>query len=135
MVGNWPDTYFYRSTGPVYWYNLINPIWWLGNKDDPVDDNPEYLPDKPHWYRYVRWAIRNPLCNLLRYGLGFWARQDLLNHGEQWPVEGRTVTVAPPFFCFRKRYVEGYIGWKPRQGHELGWAFRRSHAKGPGGAK
>ena len=51
------------------WRQKINPIWWLGNADDPLP---------PDWYRSgqnevkrrVMWMLRNPFHNFTFYVIG-----------------------------------------------------------------
>jgi hypothetical protein len=47
----------------------LNPLWWLGNADDPLLPA-GYLADRPRWWRRVCWWCRNPAHNLLHFVLG-----------------------------------------------------------------
>jgi hypothetical protein len=124
----WPDDYYRKAKKPVTWKQKCNPFWWFGNQDDNVtlEKNNWYLPDKPTWYRRIRWGIRNPLENFDRYVLGFWDKQDWWSRGRwernpdgwngkdtMWPLPGEKWSVCLPFISYVGDKWEFYWGWKP----------------------
>jgi hypothetical protein len=118
------------------WYKKINPLWWFGNANDPVNGvnpdgtpkHPNFHPTKPTWIRKVLWGIRNPLHNLFFFVIGLNDRPDIVNCGNMWPKEGQKWNIILPFICYKGKKREWYLGW--RNGKTLGAAFRRANAKG-----
>ena len=136
-MGNWPEDYFRKARGPVTFGDKINPLWWIKNTDDPVEDNGWYLPGKPLWYRRIRWGIRNPLANFRRYNIGFWDKQNIWiperwkrnpigwdGQDTQWPLDGEGLGITLQFISYRVGAFEGYFGWNGT-GEFKGPAFRR----------
>lgn len=147
----WPDVYYRKSKGVVGWRKKLNPWWWLLNDDDPVAPLPEgYVPTMhggpprppelgprikndwfhpawPQWLRLLGWGFRNPTCNLDRYVLGFWDKQDWWAQG-MWPSGSGNWMIFLPWFAFTYLTKEGkewqfYTGWKPNG--EFGWVSLR----------
>lgn len=120
---------------PVPWYKKINPFWWFGNYNDPVDRmnldgtpaHPDFFPNKPLWFRKIAWGCRNPLHNLQFFVLGFEDRPNIVNPGTIWPKEGQKWNIVLPFISYRGKKREFYIGW--RNGKTLGAAFRKAKTK------
>jgi len=120
---------------PIPWYKKINPIWWLGNYIDPVDsvnskgepNHPTFYPNKPLWIRNILWAIRNPLNNFCFYVIGLADNPELVNFNNIDPQTGRSVNIILPFFCYKGKSKEFYIGW--RNGTKFGIALRSVNAK------
>lgn len=117
------------------WYKKINPLWWFGNANDSVDSlekdgrpsHPNFYPNKPLWYRKLMWGIRNPLNNLFFFVIGLEDRKEIVNYGSQWPKAGQKWNINLPFFSYRGKKWEMYLGW--RNGTSLGAAFRRTNSK------
>ena len=126
----YPRDYYYKSKGPVTFWNKINPIWWMGNKDDGITlaKNAHRWPDNPLWLRRVKWFFRNPACNFRRYVIGFWDKQDIWvrqrwrrtdqglpinKYEDMWPLEGERFAICMPFISFRLWGFHGCLGWKP----------------------
>ncbi|TDU64133.1 hypothetical protein EI77_04317 [Prosthecobacter fusiformis] len=62
-----PDVFFHSAQPPPGGTQKWNPLWWVGNADDPVP---------PHWYRpgqkmrSTLWQLRNPMHNFTFYVIG-----------------------------------------------------------------
>ncbi len=121
---------------PISWWKKINPLWWFGNYDDPVDKlhddgtprHETFYPNKPLWIRKILWGIRNPLNNFTFYVIGLEDRKDLVNIGNLDPKEGQKWNIILPFLCYKGKKKEFYIGW--RDGLKFGIAFRSINSKG-----
>ncbi len=109
----------------VKWWDLINPIWWFGNDDDPTP---------PEWYRpgeafrETLWYFRNPLHNFTFYVIG--ARQHsnddaFVRCGDYpadvfAPVQGWNFAVIKykglrlPFVSYWNKDFKFYLGWRER---------------------
>ena len=121
------------------WYKKINPLWWFGNANDPVDgiewlnglpkpNHPGFHPEKPLWIRKILWGIRNPLHNLFFFVIGLEDQKGLVNAFiEQWPGFAQKWNIILPFICYKGSKWEWYAGW--RHGTCLGFAFRHANAK------
>jgi len=122
----WPDDYYRKAKGPVTFGDKINPFWWCKNTDDPVEGVDWYLPDKPLWFRRIRWFIRNPFPNFRRYVIGFWDKQNVWgperwkNNPPGWNGSDTMWPLPEEKFCFYFPFVsytifgfKGYVGWKP----------------------
>lgn len=117
------------------WYKKINPIWWLGNANDPVDRvnpdgtpaHPTIGPGKPLWIRKLLWFCRNPFHNLFFFVIGLEDQKEKVNPGTIWPKEGQKWNIVLPFISYMGSKREFYIGW--RNGRTLGFAFRKAHSK------
>ena len=105
------------------WYKKINPLWWFGNANDPVQDHLNFYPDKPLWIRKLKWGIRNPLHNFFFFVIGLEDRREIVNRTNMWPSEGQTWNVILPFISHKGKKYEWYLGW--RNGLTLGAAFRK----------
>lgn len=98
-----------------------NPVWWLGNADDPVP---------PEWYRPGQkmrdplWQLRNPLHNFTFYVIGVHDR-DFVRHGRapgkvfhpeggwNWAVIRRGCFCLP-FVSYEGRHVRWYALWREK---------------------
>lgn len=117
------------------WYKKINPVWWFGNAEDPVngtkaDGTPKHTnfhPNKPLWIRKLLWGIRNPLNNLFFFVIGLEDQPEIVNSGKMWPKDGQKWNIILPFICYRGKKWELYLGW--RNGTKLGAAFRKANSK------
>lgn len=120
--------------------------WWFGNQYDPVESEPQFLPNKSLAFRRFMWGLRNPMENFLRMVVGFWDQGAHAicpfggNPNGDWRDDGgmwNFMLVAPatqflagrhifPFLSFRGCIFECYIGWD--HGGKAGAAFRRTKA-------
>lgn len=100
------------------WHKL-NPVWWLGNADDPVPPK-TYRPGKRT--RMLTWYLRNPLHNFTFYVIGiedkvhirlgrYADRTDNPNGGWNWAV-CRYQWLQLPFIDYHRGRFEFYIGWR-----------------------
>jgi hypothetical protein len=98
-----------------------NPIWWLGNADDPRP---------PDWYRpgsqarSLLWQLRNPLHNFTFYVIGV-ADEDFLRYGSEpgdvfskdggwnWAIIQRG-WLRLPFVSYQGKRVQFYALWRER---------------------
>ena len=121
---------------PYPWYKKINPLWWAGNADDPVNRikpdgtpaHPNFYPNKPLWIRKLMWGIRNPLHNFVFFVIGLEDQPEIVNADiKQWPKDGQKWNVILPFISYRGKKKEFYLGW--RGGKRVGVAWRNSNAK------
>jgi len=97
----------------------LNPIWWLGNADEPVP---------PDWYRpgktgrNVMWYLRNPFHNLNFFVIGisdktftragrFPAKTFNPCEGWNWSV-CRYYRLRFPFISYSRNRVRAYFGWR-----------------------
>ena len=120
-----------EATYPISWKKKINPIWWFGNYNDPVDRvnadgtpaHPDYFPNKPTWFRKLAWATRNPLHNFCFFVIGLEDRKYLVRDGEIWPDDTQKWNVRLPFISYRGKKWEWYIGWRK------GWTFGLNFTK------
>ncbi len=116
------------------WYKKINPLWWFGNANDPVDGlnpdgtptHPDFHPHQPLWIRKLLWGLRNPLHNLFFFVIGLADHPELVNYGSQWPRPRQHWNINLPFLCFRGTKWEFYLGW--RNGTSLGFALRHANS-------
>ena len=103
----------------------VNPVWWLGNADEPV---------APDWYRpgkscrNVLWHLRNPCHNFDSYVIGlsdkpftrtgrFPANNFNPNGGWNWAV-CRYKRLRLPFTSYAQGSFRFYCGW--REGGSFG---------------
>lgn len=122
-----------EATYPISWKKKINPLWWFGNYNDPVDRvnqdgtevRPTFYPGKPHWFRAMMWGLRNPLHNFCFFVIGLEDRTYLINDGQIWPKKDRKWNVRLPFISYRGKKWEFYFGW--RKGQTFGINFTKSN--------
>lgn len=98
-----------------------NPVWWLGNADDPVP---------PDWYRPgsrcrgVLWQLRNPLHNFTFHVIGIADKcftrtgkfPDAVfapDGGWNWAV-ARYGWLRLPFVSYNGERWRFYLGWRER---------------------
>ena len=106
------------------WNSKWNPF---GNFDEPIP--PEWCFEKYGKVKaYLYWYfIRNPLHNFDRYWVGTG------NYPAEWKVwhSRRSWNLILPFFSYKGKRVEFYIGWRPKtldngdMVQMLGFALRR----------
>ena len=101
------------------WNSKFNPF---GNYDDPIP--PDWCFQKYGKFAYIYWAIRNPLHNFCRYWIGTG------NYPSEWRVwhSKRRWNLILPFFSYRGKRFEFYIGARPKDDGSQIWgiAFRRA---------
>jgi hypothetical protein len=116
----WPNT------NTIHWYDKINPVWWVGNNEEP---------DPPAWYepgnpcRRIYWRLRNPFTNFSYYVIGVadrdarrsgWYPKNVSNPNRGWnfAVTGVTKLNIPLlwFVDYRSKggHFEFYAGWRER---------------------
>jgi hypothetical protein len=107
---------------PVFhWYQKINPVWWLGNAEEP-EPPAWYEPGNPHRHRL--WYWRNPFTNFAYFVIGV-ADKDTMRYGRYPTVVGnphggwnvavtRRRLVLLPFVDYKNRRMEFYLGWRER---------------------
>jgi len=92
------------------WNSKYNPF---GNADDPVPITSQLW---LYWY-----FVRNPLHNFMAYWIGF--KDKNLDYTQIWNTKQRWNLVLP-FFSYRGKKWEIYIGWRP-DSKMFGIALRR----------
>jgi hypothetical protein len=97
----------------------FNPLWWLGNADEPV---------APSWYRpnekmrTFLWHLRNPLHNFNNYVVGIHDKESVRSsrypRGLSKPSGGWNFAVSKyghlrlPFIDYHRGKFEFYFGWR-----------------------
>ena len=117
------------------WYKKINPIWWFGNANDPIDGvkadgtptHPTFHPTKSLWIRKLLWGIRNPLHNLFFFVIGLEDQKEIVSMSTLWPIAGQKWNIHLPCITYKGSKWEWYLGW--RNGTRLGAAFRKVNSK------
>jgi hypothetical protein len=123
------------------WYQKINPLFWLGNADDP---------EPPAWYRpgdkarKVKWYLRNPGHNFTFYVIGFAdkvgtdshqasgiAPNSVFNPNGKWNLTVHRVKIGfftsyLPFVSYWDKNVKAYFGW--RQAGNFGIKLTSGHS-------
>jgi hypothetical protein len=106
---------------PIRWYDKINPVWWLGNAEEPVPPA-WYEPGNPH--RNTEWYFRNPLSNFTYFVIGV-ADKRIVRSG-RYPTEvgnphggwnfavTRRRILFLPFWDYKNSRMEFYFGWRER---------------------
>jgi len=103
----------------IHFYNKLNPVWWLGNVDDPTPPA-WYRPDDKH--RTTKWRWRNPLHNFDHYVIGV-ADKKFIRSGHYpernsnpkggWDFEvARRKLVLLPFLSWQRGGFNFYFGWR-----------------------
>lgn len=104
---------------PIRITQRLNPIWWLGNMDDPVP---------PDWYRpgkadrQWQWQLRNPFHNFTFYVIGVSDRPATrtgrfptevfpVGGGWNWAIH-RYHFILLPFIAFEGARWRFYLGWR-----------------------
>ena len=97
----------------------LNPVWWLGNIDDPVPPA-SYKPDD-RW-RFLKWRFRNPFHNFDFYVIGI-ADEEFVRSGRYPekvgnPRGGWGFAVSKykclrlPFVSYDRNRFHFYFGWR-----------------------
>ena len=115
------STVKHPSPAPAVATQKWNPLWWLGNADDPAP---------PEWYRpdargrVVTWQLRNPLHNFTFYVIGV-ADKPFTRTGKfpeavfapdggwNWAMT-RHRWVRLPFVSYNGTGGRFYLGWRER---------------------
>jgi hypothetical protein len=66
-------------TYPIPLSKKLNPLWWLGNEADPIENEPQMWPTLPLWQRKLLWWLRNPFENFNRYVIGIVDRDPVVD--------------------------------------------------------
>ena len=103
----------------IHFYDKLNPVWWLGNLDDPLPP-PWYRPADKH--RTTKWYFRNPFHNFDFYVIGVadknFVRSGYYPEGNSNPHGGwdfelaRRNCVLLPFVSYARRWTTVYFGWR-----------------------
>jgi hypothetical protein len=110
------------------WYKKINPCFWFGNSDDPVNTpkHANFHPNKPLWVRKLLWGLRNPLHNFFSFVIGLKDQPGVVSPGSIWSKSGQKWNIVLPFISRRGKKYEWYVGW--REGLKFGFAFRKANS-------
>ena len=117
---------------PIHFYNKLNPIWWLGNAEEPRP---------PAWYRpdgsgrTFMWYLRNPFVNFSYYVIGGADKKTVRygvyptlvgnpNGGWNFAVTRRRI-VYLPFIDYKRHRFEFYCGWRERGNFGMKLNFRQ----------
>ncbi len=106
----------------IKWYHRINPLWWIGNIDDPYP--PAKFASKivgwSEWKIWVWWRIRNPFHNFTRYVIGLCGRDITINskyqnelfapRGLNWFLV-KYKWIILPGISYKGMRWRGYTGW------------------------
>ena len=107
------------SLPEIHFYEKLNPVWWLGNIDDPLP---------PKWYRpadrhrTTKWYCRNPFHNFDFYVIGV-ADKNFVRSGRYpernsnphggWDFElVRRKLALLPFVSYERSWITFYLGWR-----------------------
>lgn len=114
---------------PRPWYQKLNPIWALiGNDDDGLYGDDKWRAGRAKtWRLAVEWWLRNPMHNLMWYGIGVADRWRAVvgRWGDAFHRPGggwlwcRTVVaigsrrIVLPYVSYISEHVKAYAGWRP----------------------
>lgn len=121
------------STPVVHTSDKLNPIWWLGNADQPKPP-PDYLAG--HHLRNLKWHLRNPIHNLDNYVIGL-SDKDIVRSGKYPtrvgnPHGGWNFAVCKrgfwrlPFVDYGHKRFEFYFGWRTGANFGIKLNFRKT---------
>lgn len=105
----------------IHFYNKLNPVWWLKNRDDPRPPD-WYKPKDKH--RNLKWSFRNPMHNFMFYVIGV-ADKKFARSGRfpdrvsdprgGWDFEAtRYKFIWLPFVSYHRTKFDFYLGWRDR---------------------
>jgi hypothetical protein len=97
----------------------LNPIWWLGNEFDPIENEPQMWPDKPMWQRRILWWLRNPFENFARYVIGILDRDPVVV-GASAPLLG-SFNANGGWAHYRIKPRTAKWAWRPGLSYEGGF--------------
>ncbi len=105
----------------IHFYDKLNPVWWLKNRDDSVPPD-WYRPDDKH--RKLKWSFRNPFHNFNFYVIGVADRKfyrsgkypnKISNPNGGWDFEAtRRRIIWLPFISYHRPKFDFYLGWRDR---------------------
>ncbi len=120
-AGTKPDVFFHAAQPPPGGTQKWNPVWWLGNADDP---------EPPEWYRPGQkmrgalWQLRNPLHNFTFYVIGVHDKEfvrlgkqpgAVFRRGGGWNCAVIQAGVLRlPFVSYEGRHVRWYALWREK---------------------
>ena len=128
-----------KNHPPIHWYDKVNPVWWVGNCDEPIPPS-WYAPSNNLGWRKFKWQFsRNPFANFAQYVIGV-ADKDIHRYGKYPesagnPHGGWNFTITRwkflffPFIDYQSHKpgedeMEFYLGWRIRG--DFGIAFRHN---------
>jgi hypothetical protein len=119
----------------IAWYHKINPLWWFGNRDEPLPPD-WYLPAVPMWGRIIGWYWRNPIHNFVAYVVGVqdreftWVASKPNTVDKPFADGGGLMTawltvgwLRLPYVSYQGAGWQFYLGWHPSG--KLGAALRK----------
>lgn len=105
----------------IHFYNKLNPVWWLKNRDDPKPPD-WYKPNDKH--RKLKWSFRNPFHNFDFYIIGVsdkkFSRSGRFPDQNSDPRGGwdfeatRYKFIWLPFISYHRPKFDFYLGWRER---------------------
>lgn len=123
---------FHPAQPPASGTQKWNPIWWVGNADDPVPPD-WYRPDQS--MRGALWQLRNPLHNFTFYVIGVhdkdFVRRGISPQSVFRPKGGWNWTVIEhgwlrlPFVSYEGKHVRWYALWREKGNFGLKFHRRR----------
>ena len=103
----------------IHFYEKLNPVWWLKNRDDPKPPD-WYKPDDKR--RRLKWSFRNPLHNLNFYVIGVADKkfhrsgrypESVMNPHGGWDFDAaRYKIIWLPFVSYHRDKFDFYFGWR-----------------------
>ncbi|MFZ0826499.1 MAG: hypothetical protein WAO02_03665 [Verrucomicrobiia bacterium] len=117
---------------PIHFYNKLNPVWWLGNIDEPCAPA-GYRPNGS--CRNFMWFMRNPFTDFTDYVIGVADKKTVRygfypalngnpNGGWNFAVTRRRI-VFLPFIDYKRHRFEFYFGWRERGNFGIKLNFRQ----------
>src|SRR5947199_1252915 len=108
-----------KDLSKIHFYDKLNPVWWLKNRDDPKPPD-WYRPNDMH--RRLKWSFRNPLHNFHFYVVGVadkkfsrsgrYPEENANPHGG-WDFEAaRYKFLWLPFVSYHREKFDFYFGWR-----------------------
>jgi hypothetical protein len=122
----------------IHFYDKLNPVWWLGNIDDPMPPN-WYRPEDEH--RKTKWYFRNPLHNFTFYVIGIADKHsarsgrypDVVSNphsGWNFAVSRRRIVLLP-FISYQYNKFGFYFGWHARGNFGVKFNYSESNIPRP----
>ena len=103
----------------IHFYDKLNPVWWLKNRDEPTPPA-WYKPNDKH--RKLKWSFRNPMHNFNSYIIGVadkkFARSGRFPERNSDPRGGwdfettRYKFIWLPYLSYHRPKFEFYFGWR-----------------------
>lgn len=120
LLSIYPSTEIHKEAKrQVSLEDKLNPLFWLGNLDDPEPPDDYLVGDSQ---RIEKWYLRNPFHNFTFYVIGIadqsFERQGLCpsdvfnpNGGFNWAVSKKD-WLRLPFISFENTALSTYFGWR-----------------------